>query len=629
MTDPIFHHTAVALAAGMLAQTVAARLAIPGIVTLLAAGVLLGPDVLALFDPSVFRAGRTDLVNLAVTVILFEGALALDLGRLRQQQRSIVLLLTVGSMVSMVVGAWAAHALIGMPWNVAVLYGALMIVTGPTVVTPLLSRLTLDRKVRELLVSEGVLIDPIGAIIAIVAAEAVVAGHGALGSWWRMLGPLAIGAALGAAAGVVMVRVLRRKMVPDDLVNPVVLGVVLLVAAFASGVSKDAGLMAAVVLGIVLGNARLTELRRLREFKEALTVILLSLLFIVLAADLRLSSVASLGWAGLGVVAVIMWIARPIAVSLATLGSDLSVGQRAFVAWICPRGIVAAAVAGYFRDLLNGAGMPWGTELEALVFVTVAVTVTMQGLTARPVAHLLGVDLPRMIGTIVVGADQFGRLLTRLLLALGRQAVVIDRSALMCRAARKDGLPVFEGDALSVDVLEEAGARYADTIVAVTRNGELNELLAQRVEGAFPVQRVFAIGPSRGVEEENGAPVVFPGNFPGVDEVTQQLRFDRVRIVRYEIGEGDLVGAELGALPYGDGEFALLLTRGQSTYVAMSDLTLAKGDQLWCLRPTKNASPLAEQAEAAEYPHRMIRPDGIEDQRERSAAARPGTSSPG
>jgi len=617
MKDPIFHHTAIALAAGMFAQTVAARLAIPGIVTLLATGVLLGPDVLGIFDPSVFRAGRSDLVNLAVTVILFEGALALDLGRLRQQQRSIVLLLTVGSLVSLVVGTVAAHALVGMPWNVAVLYGALMIVTGPTVVTPLLSRLTLDRKVRELLVSEGVLIDPIGAIIAIVTAEAVVSGYGTLGSAGRMLGPLAIGGALGAAAGVVMVWVLRRRWIPEDLVNPVVLGVVLLIGTVASGASPDAGLMAAVVLGVVLGNARLPELKRLREFKEALTVILLSLLFIVLAADLRLSSVASLGWAGVGVVAVMMWVARPIAVGIATLGSDLGSGQRAFVAWICPRGIVAAAVAGYFRDLLNGAGMLWGRELEALVFVTVAVTVTLQGLTARRASHLFGVDVPRMIGTIVVGGDHFGRLLTRLMLALGRQAVIIDRSSLICRAARKDALPVFEGDALSVDVLDEAGARYADTVVAVTHNAELNELLAQRVEAAFPVQRIFAIGPSRDEGGEGDEADVFPGKFPGIDDVTKQIRLDRVRVVRYDVGDGDLVGEPLAALPFAEGEFALLLTRAESTFVAVGDETLVKDDQLWCLRPTKATSPLAEAAAAMEYPVRAIRPTGIDDQRER------------
>jgi NhaP-type Na+/H+ or K+/H+ antiporter len=626
MRDPIFHYTAIALAAGMLAQTVAARLAIPSIVTLLAAGVVLGPDVLGLFDPSVFHAGRTDLVTLAVTVILFEGALALDLGRLRQQQWSIVLLLTIGSLVSLAAGTAAAHGLIGMPWSVAVLYGALMIVTGPTVVTPLLSRLTLDRRVRELLVSEGVLIDPVGAIIAIVAAEAVVRGHATAGSPGHVLGPLAIvgvlgplaiGGVLGALAGIVMVRVLRRRWVPDELVSPVVLGLVLAVAAIASRVSTDAGLMAAVVLGIVLGNGRLPELKRLREFKEALTVILLSLLFIVLAADLRLASVASLGWAGLGVVAVMMWAARPIAVALATLGSDLGIGQRAFVAWICPRGIVAAAVAGYFRDLLNGAGLPWGRELEALVFLTVAVTVIVQGLTARPIAHLLGVDVPRMIGTIVVGADHYGRLLARLLLALGRPAVVIDRSALGCRAARKDGLPVFEGDALSAEVLEEAGARYADTVVAVTRNPELNELLAQRVKATFAVQRVLAVGPSRDEDADDGRAGVFPGRFPGIDEVTQQIRFDRVRVVRYDVGEGDLVGARLGALPFADGEFTMLLTRGASTFVAVGADTVAKGDRLWCLRPTKTTSPLAESATSTVYPPRSIRPGGIEAQGER------------
>jgi NhaP-type Na+/H+ or K+/H+ antiporter len=595
MKDIIFYHTAVALAAGMVAQTLAARLAIPGIVLLLGAGVLLGPEVLGFLDPGVFSTGRGDLVSLAVTVILFEGGLALDVARLRQQQRSLVLLLTLGAAISMFFGTMGARLLLDVPWSIAVLYGTLMIVTGPTVVTPLLSRLTIDRRVRELLVSEGVLIDPIGAIVAIVAAEAIVGGHGAFASGYSILLPLGTGAVLGAASGLALAQILRREWIPPELTNPVVLGMVLLGAALASRISPEAGLMAAVVQGVVLGNARLRVLGRLREFKEALTVILLSFVFVVLAADLRVDSVASLGWPALGVVALLIWVGRPLAVFLATYGSELTMKQRVFVSWICPRGIVAAAVAGLFRVLLGQAGMEGGRELEALVFVTVAATVTLQGLTARPVARLLGVDVPSMIGTVVVGGDHFGRLLTKLLLSLGRQVVIIDRSPFMCRAARKERLPVFEGDALSVEVLEEAGARYADTVVAMTRNAELNELLAQRVKDAFRIQRVLALVHTDSTNgKENPAEQVFPGLFPGIDEVNRMIRFDRLRVVQYEVIDGEAVGSKLAGLAYGPPEFAMLLRRGEGTFVAVGDLEVATGDRLWCARPAKGTSPLVE-----------------------------------
>ena len=590
MSGSAFYHAAVALAAGIAAQAVAARAAIPSIVVLLMTGVVLGPDAFAVLDPEVFGAGRADLVSLAVTVILFEGGLALDVHRLRQQQRSLLLLLTLGAAASMAFGAFAAHLLYGMALPIAILYGATIIVTGPTVVTPLLSRVTVPRPVRELLVSEGVLIDPIGAIVAIVAIDAVVGNHGVLASGWLIVARLGVGAAVGVAAGLGLAVVLGRGWIPEDLRNPAVLGVVLLVAACVSRFSTESGLMAAVAQGIVLANVGLRELGRLREFKEALTVILLSFLFVVLAADLRLGAVYALGWRALAVVAVVVWVARPLAVLAATAGSSLTLRERLFVAWICPRGIVAAAVAGLFRILLDEAGIAGGGDLEALVFVTVAFTVSVQGLTAGTVARLLGVDHPIPQGTIIVGADHLGRLLARLLAHLRRRVVMIDKNPAFCRIARAAQLTVYEGDALSTDALEDAGARYADTVVALTRNPELNALVAQRVRDNFRVERILALG-----TDAAGSPAgdLFPGHFPGVDEANQLLRLHHLRIVQYVVLAGDAVGRRLTEIPYADGEFALLAQRGEGVLIATADQRLAPGDQLWCARSVGTPSPLA------------------------------------
>jgi NhaP-type Na+/H+ or K+/H+ antiporter len=596
MNDSAFYHAAIALAAGMAAQTLAARAAVPSIVILLATGVVLGPDMLALLDPAALGAGRADLVSLAVTVILFEGGLALDLERLRQQQRSLLLLLTVGAAISMAAGTLAAHAVLGLSLAVAALYGATIIVTGPTVVTPLLSRVTVARPVRELLVSEGVLIDPIGAIIAIVAIDAVIGNHGVLASGWLIVARMGIGAAVGVGAGLVLAVVLRRRWIPEELRNPTALALVLLAAAGASRVSAEAGLMSAVAQGVVLANVGLRDLGRLREFKEALTVILLSFLFVVLAADLRLGAVRALGWPALAVVAVVVWVARPLAVFLATVGSNLSLRERCFVAWICPRGIVAAAVAGLFRILLDEAGIAGGAELEALVFVTVAFTVTLQGLTAGTVARLLGVDHPVLQGTIIVGADSLGRLLEEALSRLRRRVVLIDKNPAFCRAAREEGRTVYEGDALSSDVLEEAGARYADTVMALTRNPELNALVAQQVRQNFRVERVLALGVDGVGETSDG---LFPGRFPGIDEANQLLRHQRLRLVAYAAPPGEAVGKPLAALPFGENEFALLLQRGDGVLVATGDQRLAAGDRLWCARPVAASSPLASLLDSA------------------------------
>lgn len=588
MIETAFYHAALAVALGMVGQVIAARFAMPSIVVLLALGVAAGPDGYGVLDPDAFGTARAALVTLAVSVILFEGGLALRLEEIRQQQRSLTLLLTLGGAISMVVGTCAAHVLLDMPWPIAALYGSLMIVTGPTVVTPLLSRLTVDRTVRELLIGEGVLIDPIGAIVAIVVSEYVVGHYAAWEAGWVILMRLGVGGGIGGAAGAALTLALRRRWIPDDLRNPAVLGAVLLVAAAASRVSSEAGLMAAVVQGVVMGNAGLRELRPLRQFKEEMTTLLLSFLFVVLAADLPLQAVRALGWRSLIVVALLAWVARPVAVLLCTRGSGLSLRQKAFVAWICPRGIVAAAVAGLFSILLRNGGIAGGEALEALVFVTVALTVTVQGLSARTMTRLLGIDVLSLRGTMIVGADALGRLLGRLLQAYGRQVVLMDLNPRHCDAAHADGLLAYHGDALSIDDLEEAGARYADLVIAMTANQELNSLVRQRILDNFRVERVLAVGEASPAAETD-AP--FPGDFPGIDEVSRDLR--RGRLIEYAVAEGDWIDRPLSELPYGEGEFALLVHRRDTVYLATSAQTLAEGDRLICFTSTAEPSPLA------------------------------------
>jgi NhaP-type Na+/H+ or K+/H+ antiporter len=592
MIHTALYYAALTIAFGMAAQAFAVRFNVPSIIILLATGVAVGPDGLGLIDPRALEVARSDLVTLAVTVILFEGGLALRLEDLRSQQRSLGLLLTLGAAVSMVAGTAAAHYVLGMPWSVAALYGALVIVSGPTVVTPLLSRLTLDRTVRELLISEGVLIDPIGAIVAIVAVDYVIWRPEVWQFGWLVVVRLSVGALVGAAAGVASTVVLRRGWIADELRNPVVFATVLVAAMLASRLSSEAGLMSAVVQGVVMANTGLRELGPLRRFKEELTVLLLSFIFVLLAAGLSIDAVSGLGWRALVVVAILMWVARPLAVFMCTVGSTLSVAQRLFISWICPRGIVAAAVAGLFGILLSDAHIPGGPELEALVFVTVAVTVAVQGLTAGPIARLLRVDLPTAQGTMIIGADHLGRLLAQRLHACGRQVVLMDINPQYCRAAHAEGLTAYCGDALSVDRLEEAGARYADTVVAMTRNQELNTLIAQRVRDNFRVERILALAEDPVAKVER---TLFPGDFPGVDEVNRQLHIGRAQLIVYAVPAGEVENRTLGELPYGSGEFALLLQRRDQGYVASGDQPLGAEDLILCLRTANGSSELPSQ----------------------------------
>jgi NhaP-type Na+/H+ or K+/H+ antiporter len=596
MTQTAIGATALALMAGTLAQAVAARLGLPSIVLLLATGFLLGPDFLGLLDPSALAGGRETIVSLAVTIILFEGGLALDLDRLRRQQRSLLLLVTLGGAISMILGTLAARYAVGFSWSVSLLYGSLMIVTGPTVVTPLLSRLKIERRLRELLISEGVLIDPIGAIVALVAAEWVVGHAGLLESGWLVVLRLSLGAAAGFASGVLLATALKRQWIPEHLINPTVLGITLAIATFASGLSAEAGLMAAVAQGVTMANRQIPGIGKLRDFKEALTLILLAFLFVTLAAGLRLEHVEALGWNALIVVACLIWIARPLGVFLATHGSEMPLRERVFAAWICPRGIVAAAIAGLFHLQLQQSGIPGGAALEALVFVTVACTVTLQGLTARPVARLLKIDFPSLLGTVIIGADAFSRKVGRLLTDLGRPVVHVDRNPALCERARAAKLVAIEGDALSLETLEAAGARYADVILALTGNNALNDLALQKAGESFMAERYLGLGSNALPNEEGVRPdkVLFPGNFPGIQEASRLTRLDKLEIKdRIATANKDL-RKPLRDLPYAPGEFAVALVRNGAVNLATGELQLVVGDMLYTARVLDQPSPLDE-----------------------------------
>lgn len=612
MSESTFFDAALALAIGLSAHAIAERFRLPSIVMLLVAGVLLGPEAMGVFDPAALGAARDDIVKLAVTVILFEGGLGLRVEDLRHHQRALLRFLTVGGAISMLGGTLASRWLLDLPWSIACLYGALMIVTGPTVVTPLLARITVDRRVRELLISEGVLIDPVGAIVAIVALEYVAGHEGAWTIGWLVVARLSVGAVVGAASGVVLSSILARRWVRREIWNPVVLAAALLTAATASQISAEAGLMAAVVQGIVMGNTGLPAIQGLRRFNEEITLLLLTFVFVLLAADLPLAHVAALGWNALGVVAVLVWVARPISVIVCTAGTDLSARERAFVAWICPRGIVAASVAGLFRILLGEAGIAGGEQLEALVFVTVAATVTIQGLSARAVARALGVDVLRLRGTLIVGANRLGRLISRQLTAADRPVMLLDRNPQVCGEAIHENLPVSCGDALSVEALEQAGARYADTILAVTENVELNALVADCVGENFQAQRVLAVvdESTRAIASNRGRPL--PGRFRGVREVDRALASGELGVVEHRVESPAVVGQALSTLPYGENEFALLIQHDDAWFVASAEQPLALGDHLVCVQPVGRESAVGALLMGSKQPMMRLSPSGGE-----------------
>ncbi len=481
---------ALALAAGVLSQSLARHLRVPGIVVLLLAGVGLGPDGLGWVDPQAIGSGLYAILDVAVAVILFEGGLNLQFSRLRRVQASVRRLVTYGGVVTVAGAAIAVHALLDWDWKLAVLFGSLVMVTGPTVIGPLVSELRLKGRVSTVLEAEGVLIDPIGAIFAALVLTIVVApdADGAAAAGRDLLVRLGFGVLMGALTGVLLAGALRvRRLVPEGLGNIFTLASVLLLFEACELVISHSGILAVTIAGAVLGNLPTPVARELREFKDQLTVLLIGLLFVMLAADVRYEHVLALGKPGLGVLAALVLVVRPLGVWLSTLGSDLERRERLFIAWVAPRGIVAAAIASLTAVAMERNGMPGGTELRALVFLTIAGTVLLAGLTAGVVATWLSVRLPAREGVAILGANGLGLALAEELRTVGTPVVFIDSNPQNCRRVEEAGFTVVYGNALEERTLQRARFEGVKTAIGLTANKTVNAVFVDRARDLFQV----------------------------------------------------------------------------------------------------------------------------------------------
>jgi len=483
---------ALALLAGMIAQALARHLRLPGIVLLLLAGVALGPDGLGWVQPRALGDGLFTIVDFAVAIILFEGGLNLEMSRLRRSGQAIRRLITLGAVVTLAGGAVAAHVFLGWELMKSLLFGGLVIVTGPTVVGPLVSELRLRPKVATVLEAEGVLIDPIGAILSVVILKLALSsgdlGPLLLAQSGAGLARIAAGGVLGVAAGFVLARALRiSRLLPDGLENVFVLAAVLLLYAGSETLLSHSGVLAVTVAGVVVGNTRSSVERELREFKDQLTVMLIGLLFILLAADVRFEQVRALGWEGLAVVVALVLVVRPLGVWLCTAGADLARDERLFLAWVAPRGIVAAAIASLVAADLERAGLEGGIELRALVFLTIAVTVALAGLTAGPIGNLLGVRLRQRDTVAILTAQTLGMALAEQLRRGGVPVVFLDSNPAGVRRAEQEGFAVVYGDALQETVMQRARFGFVRTVVALTANKTLNSVFVARARDRFGV----------------------------------------------------------------------------------------------------------------------------------------------
>jgi len=541
-----------ALAIGMLAQVAARHLQLPGIVLLLAAGVLFGPDVLNAVRPDELGGAVPTVVGFAVAIILFEGGLNLDIRRLRAEALVIRRLVTIGAIITGVGATLASLYIMGWEWRLATLFGALVIVTGPTVVTPLLRRLQVKQPVSTILEAEGVLIDPIGAIIAVVALEFLypLEGGFATGVLARPAIVLGAGGLIGLIGGVAIALLLRpRRLVPEGLENVLVLSLVVALFQLSESLVQESGLAAVVVAGMTVGNMSTRRLQGLLEFKEQLTILMIGLLFVLLAADVGLAEVQALGMPAVYTVGALMLVVRPVQAWLCTIGSGLSWQERTFIASLAPRGIVAAAIASLFAETITSRDLPGGGELRALVFVVIAATVTVHGLTGGLVAKLLGLRRVTAQGYAILGANGLTFALGRLLREEQSNIVVIDSNPDRIMAAQRHGFRALYGQGLQSTILARADLDSKLGCIALTPNEEVNLLWANRVRTETRAPRLYVAlraGPRSIPPEtahEAGAVVLFGKGEP-VDLWSRRLESGNATLARWRF-TGEAVEREV------------------------------------------------------------------------------------
>ncbi len=495
MSTPLIPTVAAIIAIGVGAKVLSDRFQIPSVVFLILAGIILGPEILGLIDPQSFGGALSAIVGLSVAIIVFEGAFHLKIDKLREAPGEVIRLVTIGAVVALVGTATAVHYLVGSPWDVAFLVGALLVATGPTVITPILEIVPVRDRVAVTLETEGVVNDVTAAILAIVVFEVVMnPGQGSRAIVESFTSRLGIGVAAGVLVAALVWYLLRhvdlsaRGAVQNARL--VVLASALVSYSLAEVLASEAGIAAVATAGILLGNADLPYEEEIETFKGDITLIVLAFVFITLAALLSFDDLLLIGLPGVGVAVVMAAIVRPIGVFASTFGDRFTLGERAFVSAVGPRGIIPASVATLFAVQLQEVGQTEAaTTLVGVVFLAIFITVVVQGGLAKPIANYLDVIPMRVL---IIGGGTVGRALAERLEDRGENVVIVEKDEETIEVARNEGFGVHIGDGTDSDELRAAGIENTKIVVAATGDDDVNLLVSQLADSKFDVETVIA-----------------------------------------------------------------------------------------------------------------------------------------
>ena len=562
MTQDIALVSSLIVLVGLLCQWLAWRVRLPAILFLLLAGLAAGP-ALGLFAPDdLFGAALMPMVSLSVAIILFEGSLTLKFSEIRGEKRVVQKLVTIGALVTWVVVAVATHLIFGFSWEISALFGAVVIVTGPTVIVPMLRTVRPSRKIANVLRWEGIAIDPVGALMAVMTYEFILASAGGA-AFTHVIGlffsTIAVGLAAGLVSGLLLEQLFRRNLLPEYLQNMAALSLVLVSFSLSNYLQHESGLLAVTVMGMWLANRPNLDIHPLLNFKEHLSILLISVLFIVLAARIDLQQLAAIGGPAILLLVVLQLIARPLKIWVSTYGEDFSWQERALLSWIAPRGIVAAAISAIFADKLVQVGYSEAAMLVPLTFSVIIGTVILQSSTSRMLARALGVAEPAPRGFLIVGANAFARELAKELHRYGIRCVLADSNWDNISAARMEGLETFYGNPVS---------EHADYHLDLTGIGNLLALSHQRY-----VNVISAIHYSADFTERNVFRLASSSDMRIAEKHSVSSSFQGGQLFGNEISYGDM----LGKLSQG---YRIKSTTLTDTFTWANYVGMYKGDRL-------------------------------------------------
>lgn len=521
--------TAIALvgAIGVGSQWIAWRLRMPAIVLMLVAGILIGP-VLGIFDPARdIGPLMGPMISIAVAIILFEGGLSLNFHTLQDAVGGVRRLVYIGAPLGWLMSALSLHYVAGLSWSSSAVFGGIMIVTGPTVIAPLLRTARLSRRPATLLQWEAILNDPIGALAAVLAFEVVIALNTATTASEAML-ELLIGAAVataaGVAAGIGLSRAFKRGWVPEYMKVPVLFALLLGVFAASDSVLHESGLLAVTIMGIVIANSKLPSYEEMRRFKEHATVLLVSGVFILLAAGLDVEALSNLDWRAAVFVAVVVLVARPATVFISLIGSGIPFREKLLVALTGPRGVVLVAVAGLFGERLLSLGFEDAALIAPLAFALVAVTVVVNGFTLAPFARLLGLTGADTPGVVIIGGSDWTTQLAEVLKKVEIPVLMTDPNFIRLRKARAAGIDTFSGDILSEAAEQRVELVSYATLIAATENDAYNTLVTTDLAPEFGRENVFQVMREKSESSRHQLPRTLGGRPLGLDATHAELR---------------------------------------------------------------------------------------------------------